>query len=171
MSYSDEHTMSEYIDGLESIFNRLEVMDSSVSDYMQVTILLARFGSKHESPYGVVVTALQTMSDDDLTWERAASRLLQEYSTINALNNKRKVPRSMEESVHQKALKRKAHIQCFECGRYGHYNREYKASCKHPRQEGSYLKYRGTNRHDCDDSQRAMLVRETTEEMAPVFVA
>lgn len=57
-AYSVDQTMSEYIDGLESIFNRLAVMGSTVSDSMQVAILLASFGSTHESPYGAVVTAL-----------------------------------------------------------------------------------------------------------------
>ena len=32
--------MSDYIDGLESIFKWLEVMDGSVSDSMRVVILL-----------------------------------------------------------------------------------------------------------------------------------
>ena len=86
--YSVEVTMSEYIDGLESIFNRLEAMDSGVSDSMQVAILLASFGSTYESPYGAVVTALQTMSDDELTWETATARLLQEYSTRDAIKKK-----------------------------------------------------------------------------------
>ena len=40
-----ELTMSEYIDGLESIFNRLEVMYSGVCDSMQVAIPLVSFGS------------------------------------------------------------------------------------------------------------------------------
>lgn len=70
--------MSEYIDELESLFIRLGSIGNAVEESMQVAVLLSSFGNKSDSPYGAVVTALQTMSDTDLNWDRATARLLQE---------------------------------------------------------------------------------------------
>ena len=72
--------MSECVDEFEAIFNQLEAMESPLNESMQVAILFASFGRTNESPNGAVITALQTMSDNELTWDKATARLLQEYS-------------------------------------------------------------------------------------------
>ena len=81
MRYSSSKTMSEYIDEMEEIFNRLAAMDIEIVETMQVARFLTSFGNSDESPYGGVISAFQTMADENLTWETVTARLLQEYST------------------------------------------------------------------------------------------
>lgn len=123
MKYDSGKSMSEYIDGLESIFNQLNSMDSPVDPSMQVAILLASFGTVDETPYGPVISALQTMTDERLTWEAASARLLQEYSTRIGVK-----PGSAELSAHAsselRALKSMARVRCYGCKRFGHYKRD-----------------------------------------------
>ena len=63
-----EQSMSDFIDGFEEVFNRLEGMNSPYPEQMQVALFLSSFGEKSKSPYGPVVAALQT-SPQTLTWE------------------------------------------------------------------------------------------------------
>ena len=75
LSYNGQ-VMSDYIDTFEEVFNRLAGMDSAVNEDMQVAMLLASFGDKARSPYGHVISSMQTV-DVNLTWEIVTSRLLQ----------------------------------------------------------------------------------------------
>ena len=68
MNYTSSKTMSEYVDDMEDLFGKLEAMDSPIQDSLQVAMLLSSFGNVDESPYGPVVSALQTLSDESLTW-------------------------------------------------------------------------------------------------------
>ena len=77
-SFSKNQAMSEYVDEFESVFAQLEAMESPVPESMQIAILFASFSSTAESSYGAIITALQTLGDDDLSWERATARLLQQ---------------------------------------------------------------------------------------------
>ena len=123
--------MSAHIDSLEILFNRLEGMDSTVSHSMQVATLLASFGSTQECPYGSRVTALQTVKDEDLTWEKATARLLQEYYTRQALLKKSRSGRSSAPNKQELSLKSKAQIQCYKCGKFGHYKGECRSKPKY----------------------------------------
>ena len=49
MRYSSSKTMSEYIDEMEAIFNRLAAMDSEIVETMQVAIFLSSFGNSDKS--------------------------------------------------------------------------------------------------------------------------
>ena len=124
MKYDSGKSMSEYIDGLESIFKQLDSMDSPVDPSMQVAILLARFGTVDETTYGPVISALQTITDEKLTWEAATARLLQGYSTRIGAK-----PGSAEVSAHasseRRALKSMARVRCYGCKRFGHYKRDF----------------------------------------------
>ncbi|CAN8068203.1 unnamed protein product [Agarophyton chilense] len=84
MKYVPGKTMSEFVDEFESFFNRLKGMCSPVEDSMQVAILLSSFGNMDETVYGAVISALQSMPDAELTWERATARLLQEFESQGA---------------------------------------------------------------------------------------
>ena len=121
MKYSEEKSMSEYIDGMESLLNRLESMDCSLPASMQVAILLASFGNTETSPHGPVVSALQTLSDSDLTWENATARLLQEYESREAFNPGNKP--TVEERP-EKALSSRSNITCYHCGKKGRIKRQ-----------------------------------------------
>ena len=152
-------TMSEYVDSFENIFNQLEVMESPVTESMQIAILFASFGRSSDSPYGAVITALQTMSDKDLSWEKATARLLQEYSSLNCDRNLGRVlPNDMP--INQKALKTKAHLQCYGCGKYGHFKRDCRARTTRQWTRKEHNAPINMNRFDIASKEKALLSRE-----------
>ena len=102
-------TMSEYVDSFEYISYQLEVMEIPIAESIQIAILFASFSRTSDSPHGAVITALQTMSDKDLSWEKATARLLQEYSSLNSDRNLGRVLQS-DISINRKALSTKAHF-------------------------------------------------------------
>ena len=124
MSYNTSKSMSEYVDCMESIFNRLEVMECQVQESMKVAILLASFGDKSLSPYGPVISALETLSDSKLTWDTATSRLLQEYDSKQSHGTGAISPRSTGQRRSASALKAKASVVCYACGKKGHFARD-----------------------------------------------
>ena len=65
-----------------------------------------------------MVSALQTFKDDDLTWDSATSRLLQEYESIQSFENDKQ-----ENDFLYKALIGRKEIICFSCGKKGHIKR------------------------------------------------
>ena len=71
-------SVQDYVDSFEEIFNRLAAMDSPVSDDMLVAMLFALFGDKRKSPFGHVISSLQTIQNK-IDWETATARLIQEY--------------------------------------------------------------------------------------------
>lgn len=91
----------------ESNLNQLEIMESHVSESIQIAIFFACFGIKCETPYRAVITALQTMTNEELSWDRATARLLQEYLARNADNRKPIAESSSETCFQQTALKSK----------------------------------------------------------------
>lgn len=73
--------MGIYFDGMESIFIQLEAMNRPMIESLQVAMLLPSFANVDESPYVTVVTALQTLSEENLTWRSVTARLIQEYDS------------------------------------------------------------------------------------------
>ena len=152
--------MSEYIDEFESIFNQLGIMESHVSESMQIAVLFASYGSTSDTPYRAVITALQRMTDEELTWDRASARLLQEYSACNSDNQTFVAGGSIETGIQQTALKSKANIQCYGCGKYGHYKRECRSRIG-SHVKGSHRSYsdRKMKIGDSFGQQRALITR------------
>ena len=124
MHFTGSKSMSEFVDEMEAIFNRLESMQCEVQETMKVAILLSSFGDKGTSPYGPVVSALETLSDDKLTWDSATSRLLQEYDSKQNNSNALSVTRAAGQKRYVTALKAKANVMCYGCGKKGHYVRD-----------------------------------------------
>ena len=77
MSYRGQ-VMSEYVGDFESIFNQLATMGSVLTEDMKVATFLASFGDKLRSPFGQIVTVLQS-KDSAVSWEIVSSTLMQEY--------------------------------------------------------------------------------------------
>lgn len=129
--YNDMYTMSEYINNLETLFDRLKGMGSAFSASMQVATLLTSFGATADSPYRSAITALQTMKDEELTWDKATARLLQEYSTRQSQSGGEKhvvLPQARMES----ALNMRVKGRCYYCRKKRHYKRE----CRIPKKDG-----------------------------------
>ena len=64
MAYDASKTMGEYVDEIEEIFTKLDALNYPVTESLQVAILLSSFGNIDDSPYGPVVSALQTLADE-----------------------------------------------------------------------------------------------------------
>lgn len=131
MHYEASQTMSEYIDELEELFLKLESMECPISDSFQVAILLSSFGNADDSPYGPVVSALQTLADENLNWDTATARLLQEYSS-RIEGSSAPQPSGMKVKQEPRALTSLARVKCYNCSKYGHYAR----NCRAPRRKG-----------------------------------
>lgn len=144
-------------------------MGSSVSEHMQVEMLLAAFGDKCKSDYVHVVSSLQTI-ESEVSWESATARLLQEYEekvwasskpsrslpklsdgSATALTANIKVSpfgRRFTRHVGRKGKSGPENRKCFECSEVGHIAK----NCPHrQRQKGSNVmhnwEYNGTANH------------------------
>ena len=69
--------MDEYISEWEMLTTKLTSIGEPMDETTLVTMFLESFGASQHKVYGTVITALQTK--DELTWEHATTRLLQEY--------------------------------------------------------------------------------------------
>ena len=67
ISYSSQ-SMGDYMDAFEEIFNRLEGMQSPITEDLQVEMLLASFGDREKSPYGHAIYSLQSGTESP-SWE------------------------------------------------------------------------------------------------------
>ena len=81
-SFSSSQTMSKYIHELEFIFRQLEIMENTVGESIQAEAMFASFGSTSESSYGAVTTALTTVDDKELTWDKPIEQNLQEHNSV-----------------------------------------------------------------------------------------
>lgn len=140
MAYENQ-PMADFIDGYEEAFNRLAAMDSPVAEELQVAMLLSAFGDKNKSPFGQVVTSLQTMSGI-VPWEVTNARLLQEYEE-NRLENRHhngQDPRKDHGAAisvgnvrryqhgkghHQRGRKFVERRRCYICNKRGHLARDH----------------------------------------------
>ena len=129
MNYSTSISMSEYVDRMEVIFNRMEGMGCTIDESMKVAILLASFGDKSVSSYGPVISALETLSDDNLTWETTTSRLLPEYES-KSVTRDASAAQNIGQKKFVRALKAKTNVICYSCGKKWHFARDFFAKKK-----------------------------------------
>ena len=158
MAYDVSKTMGEYVDELEDIFTKLGALDCPVTESLQVAILLSGFGNVDDSPYGPVVSALQTLADETLTWDTATSRLLEEYSSRNeaSLSSPAKNTKVKSEP---RALKSLARVKCYNCNKYGHYARH----CREPN--------RGKKHQSRTDERRVQFDPNNREDVQQALMA
>lgn len=90
MHYDTSMSLSTYIDGMEGLFIKLEEIKSSVPESLQVAMLLASFGNLDNSPYGPVLSALNSFAEEQFTWESVTSRLLQEFESLQKGTSRKK---------------------------------------------------------------------------------
>lgn len=121
MRYKESKPMSEYIDEMEALLTRLSAMGSTIPLSLHVAIVLASFGNKEGSTYGPALSALQTLGDADLNWEKDTSRLLQEYESRQALQNAQE---TFSHSNQVNALTLKTISKDFHCEKKGHFKRD-----------------------------------------------
>ena len=161
--------MSEYIEEMESIFNRLESMDSTVPSLLQVAVLLPSFGNKERSPFGSVVSALQTLKDDDLTRDSATCRLLQEYESMQSFENDKK-----ENYFLDKTLIGRKEIIRFGCGKKGHIKRSclHSKGKPHNRYKNNQNSSHQRKYHKYEESheENAMTVRSINTDFVDSFI-
>ena len=162
MHFTGSKWMSEFVDEMEAIFSRLESMQCEVQETMKVAILLASFGDKGASPYGPVVSALETLSDDKLTWDSATNRLFQEYDRKQNHSTALSVTRAAGQKRYVTALKAKANVVCYGCGKKGHYVRD----C-YSRKSGNENDSRANVANVCTKSKVHSAMVDATSEARP----
>ena len=116
--------MGDYIDGFESMFERLAAMESKVSEDMQVAILLASFADMKE--YDGVISELKTLKPEDLTWDTVTASLLEEHRSKKPCEQKENLRQDSE-----RLLGVNCKTKCFLCDE-NHFARDckYKAEFK-----------------------------------------
>ena len=57
----NQKAIGDYIDGFEEILNRLAGIGSAISEDMQLAMVLSSFGDLNKSPFGSIISLLQTV--------------------------------------------------------------------------------------------------------------
>lgn len=140
MTYSNQ-PMGDYLDGFEEVFNRLEGMESTVAEDLQVAMLLASFGDKNKSSYGHTIYSLQSGADSP-SWETVTAKLLQEFEEKQWASTSPKglVKQTTESAVALTASNGRSSAQtrkpkterrrCFSCNKVDHLARNCSSSQK-----------------------------------------
>ena len=71
--------ITELVGQFEELFNRMAGMKNYVTEETQVAHLLAAFGEKKSSPFGLVDAAMESAGIEN-SWESATAPLIQEVS-------------------------------------------------------------------------------------------
>ena len=79
-----EENMENFIDGFESLFERLAAMEYGIEERMKVAILLAIFDGNNE--YDHIISALKTLSKEEKIWDDISAGLIREYRTKKSGN-------------------------------------------------------------------------------------
>lgn len=124
--------MGDYVDGFEEVYNRLDGMQSTISDEMQIAMFLASFGDLNKSSFGYIISSLQVMQEN-LSWETVTARLLQAYDDSLFQSGKSKKPTGDDHTalVVRKNWQRKGtgnkfveRRKCYQCHQKGHLARD-----------------------------------------------
>ena len=75
--------ISKHIDKMAALLEKLQAMKASVEDTLAVGILLASIEVEEMGP---VVAAIKTLSEDKVTWDAVAERLIEEARAIRTSN-------------------------------------------------------------------------------------
>lgn len=120
--------MSDYVASFEEVFNHLSGMNSPIEAGLQVAMFLSSFGEKNKSPYGHLITTIQS-SQDELSWESVSAKMLQEYEEIYYEKGLRTDKKTSNQSgmalrTELRPIKnynrRFENRRCFKCGKRSH---------------------------------------------------
>eukprot|EP00737_Agarophyton_chilense_P000933 gb/GEZJ01001039.1/.p1 GENE.gb/GEZJ01001039.1/~~gb/GEZJ01001039.1/.p1 ORF type:complete len:312 (-),score=43.94 gb/GEZJ01001039.1/:3064-3999(-) len=100
--------LGAYIDRMRSMMSKLEATNMSLSEQLQIGLLVASIEAPELS---AVCAAIKTLCDDQTTWETITTRLLDENRTLRLRHPQRANPAHSSE------------VQCASCHRSGHETR------------------------------------------------
>lgn len=181
-SYKSE-SMQDYVDHFEETFNRLSAMGSEVAEDMQVAMLLASFGDKRSSPFGHVLSALQTR-DTELDWETVTSTLLQEYEDQLQISGSLKAPKAADagRALAADGRRRKnfggrnnrgkgkgswvEKRRCFGCNKMGHIKKNCPFKDVRPQRNLPYADA-AEQEQDAEDANQARLLMAQDDDFGP----
>lgn len=117
--YDGKNEIAEHISQMESMFNRLRAMGSSVEENMKVAILLVSVGG--QTDLKSTISAIKTMDTERVTWDYVTGRLVEEERSQRIVEGD-----SMDIVNTKLALisKKKKKQKCYNCGKLGHYAKD-----------------------------------------------
>ena len=121
LKLKEGRSVSEHIKEMTEIFDGLSVMDDPVSEEDRVVYLLA---SLPES-YSMVVTALETQSENVPKWSLVTERLLHQEAKLKEKDAQDSEARkAFTANSQQRRRKPKPTFKCHFCGKIGHFKRD-----------------------------------------------
>lgn len=112
--FAKNFTMENYIAEFESLFNQLADMGETVNETLKVAILLLSLSQKRELQS--TIAALTTLSDAELSWDKATSRMIDEYAIVSPHQRTSEAFWVKEHA----AVASRPRSPCQHCGKKGH---------------------------------------------------
>ena len=130
--YSDEMEMVLHVNNLKTISERLESLGDPVTEKDLVMILI----SSLSDTYNNLITTLETVKEEELSWDYVRDRVISEYERRRQHSEKENhyghdalyVGKHLQQGRDQVNIRRdpdKDDVECFYCKKFGH----YKSNC------------------------------------------
>ena len=118
--------MGSFCNDLEAMFNRLSYMGTEKDETERVTTLLAAFNDSKD--WEAVITSIRNIDENQLTWSKVTSRLLEEYKMRSKRTKKDPIVSFVQANPpRRKNFRRNKNSagngnECFSCGQTGHWS-------------------------------------------------